>query len=177
MLRGDKVFLRAVEREDLKTLHALERDLDLVLQADGNWQPIPLATIEKDFDKHVEDEDRNWFVIEVEGKVIGSVGLHHRDRRVGSSAFGIAIYDREYLGQGYGRDALKLLLNWAFHIQNYRRIWLETWATNERAIRCYKALGFIEEGRLRQQGYYNGAYFDVVQMGMLRTEWEAGRQR
>jgi RimJ/RimL family protein N-acetyltransferase len=175
MLRGEKVLLRAVEREDLKILHNLERDLELVLLADGTWQPVPLATWEKDFEKHVEDEDRAWFVIEADGKVIGSTGLHHRERRLGSSAFGISIHDRDYLGKGYGRDAIDVLLNWAFQIQNYRRIWLETWAINERAIRCYRGLGFVEEGRLREQGYYNGNYFDVVLMGMLRSEWAARR--
>ncbi|MBV9790091.1 MAG: GNAT family N-acetyltransferase [Chloroflexi bacterium] len=177
MLRGEKVKLRAVEREDLKTLYQLEQDLDLVLMADGNWQPIPLATMEKGFDKDVENEDRSWFIIEADGKVIGSVGLHHRDRRLHMSAFGIAIYDREYLGKGYGRDAIATLFKWAFDIQNYRRIWLETWSTNERAIRCYQSLGFVEEGRLRQHGYYDGKYFDVVLMGLMRSEWEARRNR
>lgn len=177
MLRGEKVTLRAVQREDLKTLYQLEQDLDLVLLADGNWQPIPLATVEKDFDKNVEDEDRSWFVIEADGKVIGSIGLHHRDRRLQLSAFGIAIYVREYLGKGYGRDAINVLLEWAFDLQNFRRIWLETWATNERAIRCYQALGFVEEGRLREHGYYKGKYFDVVLMGLMRSEWEARRGR
>ena len=177
MLRGEKVTLRAVEREDLKTIHQLERDLELVLLADGNWQPIPLATIEKDFDKNVEDEDRSWFVIEADGKLIGTAGLHHRERRLGATAFGIAIYDRDYLGKGYGRDAISVLINWAFQIQNFRRIWLETWATNERALRCYQALGFVEEGRLREHAYYNGTYFDVVLMGMLRSEWDARRNR
>lgn len=177
MLRGEKVTLRAIEREDLKTIHQLERDLELVLLADGSWQPIPLATIEKGFDKDIESEDRSWFIIEVDGKVIGTVGLHHRDRRVQTAALGIAIYDREYLGRGYGRDAINTLFTWAFQIQNYRRIWLETWATNGRAIRCYQALGFVEEGRLREHAYYNGEYFDVVQMGLMRSEWDARRAR
>ncbi|HEY0734252.1 MAG TPA: GNAT family protein [Herpetosiphonaceae bacterium] len=177
MLRGEKVTLRAVQREDLKTLYELEKDLDLVLLADGNWRPIPLATMEKEFDKNVEDEDRSWFVIEADGKVIGSIGLHHRDRRLQLSAFGIAIYERDYLGKGYGRDAINVLLEWAFEMQNFRRIWLETWATNERAIRCYQALGFVEEGRLREHGYHKGQYFDVVLMGLMRSEWQARRSR
>jgi diamine N-acetyltransferase len=177
MLRGEKVILRTIEREDLKTIHELERNLDLVLLADGNWQPIPLATKEKDFDKHLQEEDPAWFAIEVDGNLIGTTGLHHRDRRLQTSSFGIAIYNPDYLGRGYGRDALNVLLNWSFQIQNFRRIWLETWASNERALRCYQALGFVEEGRLREHGYYNGKYFDVVLMGMMRSEWEARQQR
>jgi diamine N-acetyltransferase len=175
MLKGKKVILRAVERDDLKRLHALERNVDLALLADGEWQPVPLAQWERNFDKNLEDADKANFVIEADGVVIGGIGLHHRSRRQGVTSFGIGIYDPDYLGNGYGRDAIETLLPWAFHIQNYRRIWLETSSTNERAIRCYKAVGFLEEGRLRQHEFLDGQYIDSIIMGLLRSEWEARR--
>jgi diamine N-acetyltransferase len=171
MLKGERVILRAVERDDIKRLHELQRNVELMMLGDGQWQPEPLAGLEKDFDKHLSDEDKAWFVIEIDGKVVGDMGLHHRNRRSQVSAFGIGIYDPEYIGQGYGREAIALLLDWAFRIQNYERICLDTWATNERAIRCYKAVGFVEEGRLRRHLYFDGQYVDVVLMGLLRSEW------
>lgn len=175
MLRGEKVALRPVEREDLKRLHELWQDVELAMLAGGAWSPWPLAAEEKDFDKHLEDEDKSDFVIEADGKVIGDIGLHREDRnrRDGTASMGVSILDREYLGKGYGRDAIAVLLDWAFRIQNYRRIWLETLGRNERAIRCYRSLGFVEEGRLRQHAYSNGAYDDVICMGLLRDEWAA----
>jgi RimJ/RimL family protein N-acetyltransferase len=176
MLKGKNVILRAVERDDLKALHDLEQNVDLVLLGDGEWQPVPLAKWEKGFDKHLEGHDLSWFAIEADGKLIGDVNLHHTDRRSGVSAFGIVIYDPEYLGKGYGREALGLFLDWAFRIQNLTRIWLTTWATNERAIRCYRALGFAEEGRQRRQLFVNGEYVDVVFMGLLREEWRGQRR-
>jgi RimJ/RimL family protein N-acetyltransferase len=171
MLKGKRVLLRAIERDDLKRLHELDQNVELALLGGGSWQPTPLAAIEKDYDKHLADEEKAWFVIEIDGKVVGDVGLHHRDRRARVTAFGIGIYDPEYLGQGYGREALGLLIDWAFRIQNYERIWLDTWASNERAIRCYKAVGFVEEGRQRRHTYIDGQYVDVVLMGLLRDEW------
>lgn len=173
MLRGEKVILRAVEREDLKRLHELERDVELMLLGDGDWQPMPFAATEKNFDKYLDSEEKSSFVIEVDGKVIGSIGLHHIQRRDGTAQLGISIYDREYLSQGYGRDAVTVLLDWAFRIRNYRRIWLDTLANNERAIRSYRACGFVEEGRLRSHFYHNGEYVDAVLMGILREEWDA----
>ena len=175
MHRGERVTLRAVEREDLKRLHELRRNIELLMLSEGDWQPIPLAAIEKDFDKHLSDEERAWFAIEVDGKVIGDINLHHRDHRSRVTAFGIGIWDPEYIGRGYGREALGLLIDWVFRIENYQRIWLDTWATNERAIRCYQAVGFVEEGRQRRQIYSDGQYVDVVMMGLLREEWEARR--
>lgn len=173
MLKGEKVILRALERDDLKRLHALERNVDLVVLGDGSWQPTSLASFEKWFDKHVEDKDKAEFVIEVDGKVIGGIGLHGQRRRDGTAQFGIGINDPEYIGKGCGRDAVNVLLRWAFQVQNYRRIWLDVWGTNERAIRAYRACGFVEEGRLRQHVYVNGVYQDQVVMGLLRAEWEA----
>ena len=56
MLQGERVALRAVEREDLKRLHELQRNIDLVLLGDGEWQPRPLAASEKHYDKYVAEE-------------------------------------------------------------------------------------------------------------------------
>jgi RimJ/RimL family protein N-acetyltransferase len=175
MLRGTLVNLRPVEREELKKLHDLERNVDLVFLAEGRWQPSSLAHWEKHYEKGLERDEVTWFVIEAEDKVIGSIGLHHTERRDGTAGVGISILDPHYLGRGYGRDALMLLLDWAFRIENYRRIWLDTLGTNERAIRSYRACGFVEEGRWRQHYYYNGDYVDGVSMGLLRSEWEEQR--
>jgi RimJ/RimL family protein N-acetyltransferase len=173
MLKGEKVTLRAVERDDLKRLHELNRNVELVVLADDAWRPVPFASYEKGFDKHLDDEDKSWFVIEVDGVVIGEIGLHGKDRRAGSTEFGIGIYDPDYVGKGHGPDAIRVLLRWAFHSQNWRRVWLETIVPNERAIKAYRAWGFREEGRLREQAFVNGEYVDVVLMGLLRSEWEA----
>src|SRR5262245_23781486 len=151
MLKGDKVMLRPLEREDLKRIHELRRDVELGIMAFGDWQPSPLAAFEKWYDKRLDDEEKTMFAIEADGKVIGDVNLHGLDRRHGAAEMGIAIYDRDYIGQGYGRDAIRLIVEWAFDVQNWRRIWLTTIAPNERAIRAYLACGFVEEGRLREQ--------------------------
>jgi diamine N-acetyltransferase len=177
MLRGKRVVLRAQEKEDLKRLHELYANVDLVLLGHGVWRPEPLAAWEKEFDKHLEERDKADFVIDVDGVVIGEIGLQsHMNRRAGVASMGVGIYDPEYVGKGYGRDAIMTLLDWSFRILNLRRVSLDTLATNERAIRAYRACGFVEEGRLREHEYVNGAYVDEVVMGVLRSEWEKAQR-
>lgn len=177
MLRGERVILRSVEKDDLKKLHDLRSNVELEMLAGGAWEPRPLAAYEKDFEKSLDSQEKGDFVIEVDGNVIGEIGLHDwRNRRAGSASFGVSILDPNYLGKGYGREAINLLLDWSFRIMNYRRIHLQTLASNERAVRCYRSCGFVEEGRLRQDEYYNGAYDDVLVMGILREEWEARKR-
>ncbi len=174
MLQGPRVTLRAVERADIQRLHELYQSVELGILADGHWQPVPLAAREKRLERGLDRDERTWFVIETDGRMIGDIELHSLDRRSRVAGLGVAIFDADYLGKGYGREAIGLLLDWAFHIQNYERVWLSTWSTNERAIHCYRALGFVEEGRQRRQLFVNGTYIDVVLMGLLRGEWQAG---
>jgi diamine N-acetyltransferase len=173
MLKGKKVLLRAVEREDLKRLHELRTHVDLMLLAGGDWWPASMAAMEKHFEKDLEREENHWFVIEVDGTVIGDIGLHHINRPSNCTSFGISILESDYLGKGYGREAIGLLLDYAFRIQNFRRVWLETGSNNPRAIRAYTACGFIEEGRMREHFFTDGQYVDVVMMGLMRSEWQS----
>ena len=83
------------------------------------------------------------------------------------------IGDRAYWNKGYGREVVKLLLDYGFHYLGARRIALTTHARNERAIRCYKACGFVEEGRPRKVIWIEGEYIDLVNMSILKDEWQA----
>lgn len=173
MLRGTRVIVRAMERADLKRLWELEQNNpDLVMLNRDTWTPRSLASFEQAFEKQLS-ETPDWFVIEADRQPIGTIGLMEQSRRDGTAMLGIGIFDPNYLGRGYGREAMALFLDWAFLTCNWRRIWLSVLATNERAIRAYRALGFVEEARLRQQSVVRGEIMDDVLMGLLRDEWLA----
>jgi len=95
----------------------------------------------------------------------------HIDLAARHCELGITIGDKECWGRGYGREAVKLLLDYVFRVRNLRRVWLEVNAANERAIRAYIACGFVEEGRMREYVWLAGRYVDYVIVGVLREEW------
>ena len=179
MLVGERVTLRAMRREDLAKQWEFNNDLEVEL-AGGGDPPMPQS-----FERLVADWEREaakggrddgWFAIEVEGEFIGQCGLMHVNETARTAELGIGIGDKRYWGRGYGREAVNLLLEYAFRYRNYRRVWLWVHGDNERAIRSYIACGFVEEGRLREHVFSNGRYVDAVFMGMLRAEWgDVGR--
>ena len=175
MLTGETVVLRAIRRDDLPRICAFNNDLDVEL-AGGGDPPFPqsLERLQADFDREAAKGGRDGatFAIEVDGEVIGVCGLHNCNETARTCELGIGIGDKSRWGQGHGRDAVRVLLDYAFRLRNFRRVWLWVHARNERAIRAYRACGFVEEGRLRQHVWSNGAYDDAVQMGILREEWE-----
>jgi len=179
MLYGELVTLRAVTREDLPRLAQFNNDIEVEL-AGGGAPPMPqsLERLRSTFEHDLSRGGRDgaWFAIDAAGTFIGQCGLRNFNETDRTCELGIAIGDREYWGRGYGRDAVLLLLNYAFRVRNLRKVSLRTNGNNERAIRAYRACGFIEEGRLRRHVWSDGAYIDLVHMGVLRDEWDAGRR-
>ena len=86
---------------------------------------------------------------------------------------GIQIGERDYWGKGYGTDALRVLLRYAFDELNLQRVSLSVLEGNARAMRSYEKCGFRYEGRERHAWAYDGRRWDEIYMGLLREEWEA----
>ena len=84
---------------------------------------------------------------------------------------GIGIGDRELWGKGYGTDAMKLCLQYAFSELNVYRVSLDLFEYNPRALRTYEKAGFRLEGRTRKDLMREGKRYDSLWMGILREEW------
>jgi RimJ/RimL family protein N-acetyltransferase len=181
MFKGEKVILRAGKEDDLPRIYAFAQDVELYGLDSGQPYAESLEQVRAYFQKWSKEEDKSksFFAIEADGKYIGNCSLIGLGAPNATAELGIFIGDREYWGRGYGRDAVKLLLRYGFYYLGLRRIVLNTNAKNLRAIRCYLACGFIEEGRARKALWLEGEYVDVVNMAILREEWtgpELGRQ-
>lgn len=173
MFTGERVTLRAVSREDLPRLWAFNNDPDVEL-AGGGDPPIPqsLARFQAEYEENAGKGGRDGFsfAIEADGQCIGGCALFNISEMGRTCELGITIGDKAYWGRGYGREAIQLLVHYAFHFCNYRKVWLRVHGRNERAIHAYRACGFVEEGRQRAQVWSDGAYDDLVYMGVLRDE-------
>ena len=86
---------------------------------------------------------------------------------------GIVIGEKAYWGRGYGQEAVRLLLDYAFRLLNLSSVMLGTFAFNQQAIHCYERLGFKEIGRRRQARVIGSRKYDVVLMDILAEEFES----
>jgi RimJ/RimL family protein N-acetyltransferase len=171
MIPGDRIRLRALQPADYVRMAEFKNDVEFELLGGGSPpRPHTEADVRAAFESGREPDSFS-FAIELDGRLIGDCGLFHLNRVDGTAELGIGIGDRECWGLGYGRDAVATLVRYAFTLQNLRKVWLTVNADNERAIRCYHAVGFAEEGRQRQQVWSGGQYLDLVLMGLLRDEW------
>jgi len=103
---------------------------------------------------------------------IGFIGMGGINWNNGDGFIGIGIGEPECWGKGYGTDAMRTLLRFAFDELNLHRVSLSVYTYNPRAIRSYEKAGFKIEGRARQVVNRDGQRADEVFMGVLREEWE-----
>jgi RimJ/RimL family protein N-acetyltransferase len=88
----------------------------------------------------------------------------------------VGIGEPEDRGHGFGKEAVTLALRYAFHELGLDRLSLDVIADNQAAVGLYRGLGFTEEGRMRERVHRDGVPADLILMGLLRRDWEAGKR-
>lgn len=173
-LAGARVRLRPFRRSDVDERLALGQSPEIVRSFGGD--PEGLSA-------YGEAQARAWvernlahplcWAVEVNSRLLGEArldGLDLHDRR---ARLAIGLYDVSQLGKGLGREGIGLILSHAFGTLGLHRIDLRVLACNERAIRCYRACGFVEEGRERESARVGEAWQDDIIMGVLAREYQA----
>ncbi|MCB0217558.1 MAG: GNAT family N-acetyltransferase [Caldilineae bacterium] len=174
MLHGEQISLRPMEREDIERLWEFAQDLDLGLLTGANARPASKVTIEHIYDEHWSGKDPNairW-AIESHDMVIGGVELAPIDWRSRSAELAVWIGDKVSRQRGFGSDAMRLALNYAFKLLGLNRISYHIPVPNQAALQAYTKIGFKEEGRLRKAIFRDGQYHDLIVLGILAEDWE-----
>jgi RimJ/RimL family protein N-acetyltransferase len=110
-------------------------------------------------------------IITEKGKHIGWIDLKNIDRLNKHAELGVAIGDKRYWGRGYGLAAMQEMLQWGFEELELNKIWLRVEVDNEKAIKSYRKMGYVEEGILRQDRWRNGEFVDRLRMSIIREEF------
>ena len=183
MLRGKRVCLRAEVRSDLEILHGplYENPESFMLTEGRAYQPQSLEAALARYDKKLaEDADPRYapFIVESlvdlgpavsAGQVLGDAALWAINNHERSAHIGITLLPAAR-GLGLGREAVELLLDYAFRVRGLHRLQCETHADNAAMIATAEAAGFRREGVLRQAAWRSGGHVDEVILGVLAAD-------
>jgi len=168
MINGKRVTLRRVEPSDYPHILRWQNDSAVFRWMDYT-HPFSLKDIEDSESRAIVEG--HPFVIELEGRPLGRIGLNNFRPRDRLASIYIFVGERESWAKGLGRDALMTLLVYSFDTLNLRMVELWTLADNDRAIHLYKACGFVEEARLRDRSWIEGHYIDHMIMSINSEEF------
>jgi putative acetyltransferase len=161
-----EITVRALEPSDAPFVH------EIMNQPRAMWGTLmtpfmPLTRREKHLADTPDGVIRLGAVID--GKVIGMIGLHReeRHRRSHAASIGMAVHDA-FAGRGAGSALMAAVIETADNWWNIKRLELEVYADNARAIALYERFGFEREGFFRAFAWRDGAYVDSIPMARLR---------
>ncbi|MFW9934424.1 MAG: GNAT family N-acetyltransferase [Candidatus Thorarchaeota archaeon] len=178
MFKGKTVQLRSFAKGDAQHIAKVYNLLETRRFLDD---PAPLS--QEDIEQWIE---KGWeqrkvhqsyiFAIETlkSRQVIGVCGLFAISKINQKAELMIAIYQKRHRRQGYGSEALQLLLQFGFNQLNLHRIVLFTHDINKAAQHLYERIGFKLGGRRRQASFFEGAYHDLLLYEMLASEFSIG---
>lgn len=161
-----EILVRATEPDDMAAVTEVFNQPRAVW---GTLQTpfVSVADRRKRFEARAPDAVR--LVAVIDGKVIGAAGLEPaaNPRRAHTGSIGMAVHD-DYAGRGAGTALMAALVGQADNWLNLRRLELNVWADNARAITLYERFGFEREGLFRSYAWRDGAYVDSLAMARLR---------
>lgn len=170
-LKGEKVILRLVTQADATSFVTWINDPQ-ISQYLSRAFPVDMKSERKWIDSLYPSENNIVFAVEtVEGRLIGTMGLHKINLIDRTASTGAMIGDVSYHGKGYGTEAKMLLLEYAFNTLNLRKINSEVISFNERSIKYSLKCGYEIEGRQKAQVYKNGKYHDIVLLAIFKEKW------
>jgi RimJ/RimL family protein N-acetyltransferase len=180
MLTGELVRLRAIEMDDLDRYLAWVNDEEVMRFVAASALPVSRSSEEEFLRRLVTQTHPPEITYAIEavegGHHIGSVALHRIGGPARHAELGIMIGDKAYWNRGFGTEAVRTMIAFAFDELNLNRVSLTVDEDNARGIACYRKCGFIEEGRLRQDRYRGGEYRDPIVMGVLREEFRTSQR-
>ncbi len=171
-LSAEKIYLRPYQSGDAQMIARIENHPD---PRQTLFYALP-TTVEQQQEKLTRFlNDPNTIILIIcrnsDDRAIGETAFFRIDWISRATVFYIAIAEAENWSKGYGSEATRLMVHYAFETLNLNRIQLHVAVENEAAVKSYHRAGFEIEGTLRQAMFHQGVFSDFYVMGILRQDW------
>jgi len=174
--QGKQIRLRALEDADLERYIAERAQPDSIRQwyEDELLFPASEKEVRKSYDEALEEfskDDKRIFIIETRsGEYLGEISVWNTKKRAMVFRYGIFLVE-DARGKRYGKEALTIVLDYYFNELNYQKCDPTVYSFNKKSQAFHESMGFILEGRLRNDVYTRGEYHDMLVYGMLKDEF------
>ena len=172
-LIGERIYLAPMCIEDSEKYVEWFSDFKMTDGVGSSSRVMNIENEKKFIQDTLDNNALNFAIVNLENdELIGNCGIKNISYLHRIAEVGIFIGIEDNRNKGYGAEVLNLLLDYGFNYLNMNNIMLNVKSFNERAIACYKKVGFKELGRRRESYFLNGKYYDDIQMDVLAREFK-----
>jgi len=173
VLRGTGVTLRPPDESDPARFVEWLSDMEVTRMLGHRYRAMAMFQETEWFKKVGESKDDVVWIIEADGRAIGSIGIHRIDWHNANGVTGILIGDRTAWHKGYATEAIRLRTEYAFRQLNLHKLSSETYAENESIRRALARSGYREVGIAREQLFSDGRWYDAWHGEVLGADWRS----
>lgn len=173
LLHGDHVSLRAPTDEDIQALAEWRNDPGQAVLNDPVMVPKSHATMVEWLTERGTNSSLSTVSLSIfnaSDQFIGSATLRGASLPARIANYSIFL-GAPFVGHGYGTDATKVMVRYAFEELGLHKLELEVWAFNTRAIRSYQKAGFSQEGLRKAATFHHGRFIDAIDMSILAEDY------
>lgn len=169
MIAGERIILREIEEKDLGLIINWRNNPE-ILRNLFSYLPLNKVTQNKWYERYLIEGKQQSFIIELleEKTPIGTIGLIDIDYKNQKAELTIIIGEKSHQRKGYGKEALNLLIKFAFEEMNLKKIKASVFTDNNNAIKMYENCGFVKEGVFKEELFKCGKFRDVIVMSKFR---------
>jgi len=172
-LIGERIYLSPLNIEDAEKYVEWFCNFKMTDGLGSSGRIMTLEAEKEWINNAIKNNDLNFSIINLENdELIGNGGFNEINHQNRVGTVGLFIGEENNRNKGYGTETLKLLLDYGFNYLNLNNIMLTVKSFNERAIKCYKKVGFKEIGRRRESYFLDGKYYDDIYMDILASEFK-----
>ncbi|HEX8618197.1 MAG TPA: GNAT family protein [Thermoanaerobaculia bacterium] len=170
MIAGEHIILRAFERDDAERCYRWMNDPNIVRALKSRY-PIAFQNEIEWLDRamHASVTERHFAIERKDDRThIGNASIHDIEWVSRVAKFGLFIGEPSAWNRGFGGDAIRTLVRFAFDEMNLRKLRIDVFDYNDRAKHVLETQGFVQEGRLHAEFYRDGSYHDIVILSTFR---------
>ena len=167
LLETDRITLKLIEEKDLEYLLNLRCDINVC--SGIIHTPLNMENQKKWFSNL--DQKYSFIIIDNVTKLfLGTIGFTFLDRLHQRATWYIRL-DSQYQGKGYGNEASRVLVDYAFRHMNINRLDCDCFDENPAAAANIKKLGFEQEGILRDYYFHDGKFKSIILFSLLKHDY------
>lgn len=172
-LVGKRIYLSSINSEDVEKYTYWFSDFKVTDGLGSSYRLDSIETTKGWIERNNKPNNYIFTIINLENdELIGYCKFYDINNISRICSIGIIIGEEKDRNKGYGKEAIYLMLDYAFNYLNINNVMIQVKSFNERAIACYKGVGFKEIGRRRQSYFLNGKYYDDIYMDILGEEFK-----
>lgn len=177
-VEGNRVYLRSLEREDLRLMSEWLNDAEVTRLLFMGLFPANLESLVAQWERDRGNPEEVTFAVcdRKSSRFVGTTGLYRIHWVMRTGEFRVFLGNKSVWNCGFGTECAQLMVVYAFEKLNLNKVWLGVNAENIGGVKAYQKAGFVHEGVLRQEQYRNFRYYDAIRMSLLRSEYEAIRE-